>query len=471
VAAPTQQAERQIVWPEEIPAGVSRPLRILLQKPGSRVYLARQNGVPRDVVVKLIYLGEPALEDSFQQEIAALSVLRHPNNVRLLDAGRLLHNREPFGFLILEHIQGTDLRGLLRADGALGLTRTLWIIRQILYGLAEAHQQGVLHRDLKPSNLMISHYVHRRDHVTIIDYGLARVRLPSFNALGLQERNAIVGTLNYIPPEVLLGRSYSMASDLYNVGLILYECLTGQHPFAESDFRTVAHHHLYTRPVSIQDFADFPDELARAVSQALSKDPGDRFQTADELLDALAPLDQHEPLSRARPLNLRARDLSSHSIKRAEPRRVDSDVHAEIWVLDDAFSTHPQTVDQLLRVPGFRGRVISMEDYDALLQRLQSGTQPPPAVMAFGVLSTFVEDQLLTWVSDNHACARLLVADKIEVNLLTEIVNRYGVEYLLQPPITSQALHDIIDRLTANRQPPLLQLNTPGKKTYVQTWT
>lgn len=474
MSSKTQTEERAITWPQEVSPGFSTPVRVLLQKSHSRVYIARQNSVPREVVIKLLHTGEPIRQASLQQEITALSVLRHPNNVRLLDAGNLSYQGEPFGFLVLEYIQGTDLRALVRSVGSLGLSRALWIVRQVLYGLSEAHSQGVLHRDIKPSNLMISHYAHRRDHLTLIDYGLAQVRLHSLSSLQHQHKHTgIVGTLNYIPPEILLGRDYSMASDLYNVGLILYECLTGQHPFAESDFRTVAHHHLYTRPVSIQEFADFPDELARAVARALSKDPGERFQTADEFLEILQQWEHEESAPRAFPTSsLRARNLSTHSLKRAEPTRVDTDARAEIWVLDDAFSTHPQTVDQLLRVPGYRGRVISMEDYDALMKGLEAGTQPPPAVLAFGVLSTFVEDQLLTWLTERQSCARLLVADNLEVNLLTEIVNRYGVEYLLRPPITSAALQDIIDRLTTGRQPSLLQIGSTGNnKKYIQTWT
>ncbi len=463
-------------WPVDLPLKLSTPLRILLQKPKARIYVARQGTVPREVVVKLICADTAALEESYQQEVAALAMLRHPNNVRLLDAERFVFEGKPFVFMVLEHVQGADLSTLLRKGGALGMTRAVWLVRQILYALTEAHGQGILHRDLKPSNLMVSQYAHQRDHMTVIDYGLARVRHPSLSTLWRSQDKGIVGTLNYIPPEILQGQDYSPASDLYNIGLVLYECLTGQHPFEESDFRTVAHHHLYTQPVSIQEFADFPDSLASTIERALAKHPEDRFQSAKEFLSHLIAEPAHETsIDSALPSfpSLPARMGTMNSLKRAEPRHQSGDEgeYDEIWVLDDAFSTHPQVVDQLMHIPGYRGRVITMDDYEELILGLEEGALNPPLVLAFGVLSAFVEDRLLQYIADHDLSARILIADNINVSLLSEVINRYGIKQHFRPPVSFARVQELVESYSNAQKKPLLQIGTGNRKAFIQTLT
>ena len=443
------------------------PQRILQQKPNTCVYIAQQRGVPRDVVVKLMRTDDASAVRACEHELEALARLRHPNNVRLLDAGELNDNGLSFMYLLMEYLPGQTLRKILKTQGALGLSRSLHVGQQILRGLAEAHDLDILHRDLKPSNVMLSHYHHQPDHTTLIDYGMAYMQDPTLSSMA-RSRNTIVGTINYIPPEVLVGGTYTPASDLYNVGLILYECLTGRSPFAESDFRTTAHHHLYTTPVSIQEYAAFPDPLARLLDKVLNKEPYDRLPSAEEFLHRLERIsttltnnhssDEHPALARSgTPHSQRLGVHRGASYQAAAPREraSSSPTHAAsihtLWLMDDTLSMPAQLVDQLLRMAGWHTQLISMEESKALLTAIEQGTQSLPDAVAFGVLSTFLEAPLLETLSKRSEVLRILVSENLNDNALTQVINFSGLDLHLRPPLTSGQTADAINTAIARR--------------------
>lgn len=453
-------------WPAVLPGGlVSAPLRVLLEKDDTLVYVARQLDVPREVVVKLMRVCEDRRLEVCRHEVRALSLLSHPSNLRLLNAGEFVEAGDEYVFLIAEHVAGQTLRSVLNGEGALDMTRAVHIVTNLLRALSEAHDHGILHCDIKPSNIMLTRFRHSPDHVTLLDYGMAYMEDPDLSAFA-RRHSTVVGTINYIPPEILLGERYVPSSDLYNVGLILYECLTGRPPFEESDFRTTAHHHLYTRPVSIHQFAAFPDALARLLDKALQKSPEDRFGDVDAMLSALLevpldinyPTDKHPSLVTRFSTSGRRHVHQRSSFKNAEPQ---TNKHGgelgTIWLLDDTLSMPPQLVDQLLRVPGWRARLVTADQADELCEQLALGFVEPPDMVAFGVLSAFLEDRLLASLSHRFGVGRLLVSDGLRDDALTQVVNFCGLDLHMRPPMKFSDIIEAFELMVSRRSGQALQ--------------
>jgi serine/threonine protein kinase len=218
----------------------------------------------------------------FLREIRLLASLHHPNITELHTAFR----HEGQLIMIMEFVQGLTLSAKLNTRPILVGTG-LNYIKQVLSGLAYAHERGVIHRDVKPSNIMIS----KDDQVKLLDFGLALPALgPEFTRTGM-----VLGSLHYMPPEQVLGKHLDARSDIYSVGVTLYQLLTGSLPFAGASDYDIASAHLKSVPVDpITINRGIPAHLSRIVLKSLAKSPDDRFQTATELLEALDRLPSGE---------------------------------------------------------------------------------------------------------------------------------------------------------------------------------
>jgi len=188
------------------------------------VFRARQKSLDRTVAIKVLnpkLLGDPEFEERFEREAKAMAMLGHPNIVGIHDFGV----RGPYHFLLMEHVEGRDLHQLIRS-GSLESVLAFSIIRQVCEGLYHAHQKGVVHRDVKPGNILVG-----RDGVAkISDFGLARIVHPNAD-VSLTMTNAGMGTPAYIAPEQLIDASSSDArSDIFALGVVVYEMLTGSTP-------------------------------------------------------------------------------------------------------------------------------------------------------------------------------------------------------------------------------------------------
>jgi serine/threonine protein kinase len=199
--------------------------------------------------------------------------------------------------MVTEFAEGCDLRTLIDHQSALGAARSITIARQILAGLAEAHDLGLLHRDIKPSNVVFSQHAHMRDHVRIIDYGMA---LPE----GQQQRWAkaevdedLIGTPRYMSPEQLLGQEPSPSSDVYSVGIVLYEMLSGLPAFEGDSVVDLMRQQIHEKPPPLSMFVTMPDSLVSIVHKAIQKDPARRYQSVAAFIDALELVDltHHRP--------------------------------------------------------------------------------------------------------------------------------------------------------------------------------
>ncbi|MDP8999018.1 MAG: protein kinase, partial [Myxococcota bacterium] len=254
-----------------------------------RVYRAEQTNLSRTVAVKIIHphlVGEENAAARFIVEARAASRLNHPNSVGIIDFGK-----SPDGqlYLVMEFLRGRDLARVTYDDGPLAFRRIVDVLRQTLAALAEAHSQNIIHRDLKPENIILEPMRSGGDFVKVVDFGLAKMRAET-QQKGITSPGIVCGTPEYMSPEQARGDELDARSDLYAVGVILYQLLTGRLPFEAESPTQVVLMHLTQPPKDPRDVApnrQIPLPLVELVLRALSKDAGDRHQDADEFAAAL----------------------------------------------------------------------------------------------------------------------------------------------------------------------------------------
>ena len=251
------------------------------------VYRAERLKLGKIVAVKVLHDELPdelSSRKRFEIEAMAMAKLEHPNCAAVLDVG--VHEGRPF--VVMDYITGTDLKTLLDA-GPVPPQRAISIVRQVLSGLAHAHELGIIHRDIKPANIILGQKAGLGDHVKILDFGLARLQAES--TVSRLTTGIVVGTPAYMAPEQIRGHAIDARADLYACGVLLFELLTGHKPFSspKDDPIEVVSMHL-KNPVPRLDAmlpgTDF-GELETVVAHALQKVAGDRFQTATEFVAAL----------------------------------------------------------------------------------------------------------------------------------------------------------------------------------------
>jgi serine/threonine-protein kinase len=216
----------------------------------------------------------------FDREARAAARLSHPGCVQVLDVGRCLDGGR---FLVMELLEGPTLRQRLRESGAFAPARAIRVVCELLAALAHAHSLNVLHRDVKPENAMFA----RRaggERVVLIDFGLARLlEEPSVTGMGV-----CVGSPSYVAPERLLEQPYDETADVYSVGVVLYELLTGVRPITGADRAEIMRGHIRVAPCPPHQLhAGVPLALSAIAMRALSKQPERRFRSAEAMLSAL----------------------------------------------------------------------------------------------------------------------------------------------------------------------------------------
>jgi serine/threonine protein kinase len=253
------------------------------------VYIANQEPIDRKVAVKVL-LGKLAEDEisvrRFEQEARAISKMQHPNTVTIYDFGRTDdgHDSERL-YIVMEYLKGRTLTQVLRADHQLAGPRASRIVRQVCASLADAHGAGIIHRDLKPDNIFLTEVGGDRDWVKVLDFGVAKLA-DSESAGTLTQTGMIFGTPKYMSPEQAEGRPLDYRADIYALGVILYELLTGRPPFVADTPVGLLLKHISESPPSFGQLR--PDlqvdpRLEQIVMKALSKAPDDRFQMVGEL--------------------------------------------------------------------------------------------------------------------------------------------------------------------------------------------
>jgi serine/threonine protein kinase len=291
----------------ELPAGlVLRGKYQILEKIGSggmaTVYRARHLAFGEIRAIKVVSgrLSEDAVFlRRFRAEAVVARKLQHPNAVRVDDLDATEDGRP---FIVMEHFEGRDLRELVKTTGPLTATRALRIASQVASALGAAHALGITHRDIKPDNILVGSGPDGGDVAKVLDFGIAKVREGFFDAgegYSPTQTGTVLGTPQYISPEQAMGKKAEEVdgrADLYSLGVVLYEMVTGRLPFQSDTAMGMILHHLQSAPTP-PDLArpdlSLPAALCDVLMRALQKDPGARFQTAEEMkaqLDRLAAL-------------------------------------------------------------------------------------------------------------------------------------------------------------------------------------
>ena len=244
----------------------------------SQVYLAQDTALGREVAIKVLdphAASDSTLRKLFVKEARALAQLSHPNIVGVFDVGEV----DGLPFIVMEHVPGSSLKQRIERSGALPLADAVRLTDGIASGLAFAHSRGIIHADMKPSNILLDH----NDKPKICDFGIART--PAEDSDSPQ----LFATALYVAPErVAEGKPASVASDVYGLGLVLYEMLVGKPPFTSGNAAVLLRDHVVRPPVPPSHLRpSLPKDVDSVVLKALAKDPAMRYEKATDLSDAL----------------------------------------------------------------------------------------------------------------------------------------------------------------------------------------
>ena len=239
------------------------------------VYRAIDQRTGHSVAVKVLkpeFNKDAEFVSRFQREAEAASRMTHHNIVNLLDVGMDGENR----YLVMEYVQGKTLKEVIREKGRINPTVAAQITIRILSALQHAHQNGIIHRDIKPQNIL----VHEVGHIKVADFGIARMA----NSSTLTRSDTVMGSVHYFSPEQASGQAADVTSDIYSVGVVLYEMLTGRVPFDGDSTVAVAMQHLHARPAPIETIApEVPLAICHVCMMAMEKNPKYRYQSAREM--------------------------------------------------------------------------------------------------------------------------------------------------------------------------------------------
>ena len=258
----------------------------LIRKIGSGgmavVYQAYDTALDRQVAVKLLrdeYVDDPDFIRRFQKEAQAVARLSHQNIVNIYD----FKESDGLTYLLMEYVEGSTLKDIIAQSGPLPISQVIDYSVQLCYGLAQAHDQQLVHKDIKPHNIMID-----RNHVVkITDFGIAQ----AMNNLTITHNKGILGSAHYFSPEQARGEHVDFKSDIYSLGVVMYEMVSGHVPFTGENPVTVALKHMQEAPPSLMEQrADVPLGLERIIFRALEKNPAYRFRSMQEMADALLDL-------------------------------------------------------------------------------------------------------------------------------------------------------------------------------------
>ena len=338
------------------------------------VYRAHDETLDRAVAIKFLppeRLAGGEASARFLREARAVARLSHPNVMTLYDVG----HEDEWHYLVLEHIPGQDLHTIMvERGGPLPVREALHAVRGALEALAYAHAQGIVHRDVKPENIMVT----PDGQVKVTDFGLALAR----GDVRLTQEGMIVGTVLYLAPELVTDAPSDSRADLYAVGAVLYELLTGRPPFSSDDALAVLSQILNTpvTPPRALD-ASIPSELERVVVRLLAKAPSDRYDSAQEVLAALPDLDEMQSWTQqatAERASLSLLERIVRSSSSAHLKRKAPDQESLLTLPESTQAAQPRQMQELLVYAALEDTVAAVEEERRRLAGLLQGSVVEP---------------------------------------------------------------------------------------------
>ena len=279
--------------PETVIGGRYTLRSVLAQGGMATIYRGWDAHLEREVAVKILrpqYGSDPDFVSRFRAEARSAGSLAHPNIVSVHDFG----NEDDAQFIVMELVDGRDLAAVLRAEGTLPVDEAVEIAIQAAAGLEAAHRRGIVHRDVKPANILLTH----EGHVRVVDFGIARAVAEA----GLTATGTTLGSVHYFSPEQARGEEVTAESDVYALGIVLYEMLTGVRPFTGETAAAIALRRLSHPPPPPTEFKpELPASLVAIVMRALELERRDRYPSAGALRAALIEWRTSEPTTRDAP--------------------------------------------------------------------------------------------------------------------------------------------------------------------------
>lgn len=250
------------------------------------VYEAERQDLAMRVAIKILHPGYAARDDlvsRFKREAQVVAAIDHPNIVKVLD-----FHEEPPVFLVMERLHGASLASTIALEGQLEFTRVAFIAAQMLSALAAAHRANVVHRDLKPDNVFLTKMSNLNDIVKLLDFGVAKLLVSTDEKL--TETGIVLGTPAYMAPEYARAGTMDERGDIYAVGCVIYESLVGREPFIADNYNALLYAIQEEDAEPLKEVRpDVPEGLRQVVEKAMSKQPDDRFYTAEAMIEALEP--------------------------------------------------------------------------------------------------------------------------------------------------------------------------------------
>jgi len=348
---------------ELLPGMVIRDKYQILEQIGSggmaTVYKVRHLPFNEIRAIKLIN-SQLADGDQFSKRLRSEAViarkLQHPNAVHVDDLDRTEDGRP---FIVMEYVEGQNLRTVIRQEGPLPTLRALHIAAQAVSALAAAHKLGIIHRDIKPDNIHLISLPDGSDFVKVLDFGIAKFTQDLSSSALLTGSGLVVGTPQYVSPEQAMGKhsgELDGRSDLYTLGIVLYEMLTGRLPFDSDTPVGLLVHHLHTTPVPPEELRPdlgIPHSVSEMLMKALEKNPAQRFRNADEMLGAITSVEE-------------------------QVRRVPETGTASMKTLEKTPEQHFPNVDEMLRaIPSVKEQVRPVPENGTTVPRAEVGLDMP----------------------------------------------------------------------------------------------
>ncbi|WP_096550624.1 Stk1 family PASTA domain-containing Ser/Thr kinase [Ureibacillus thermosphaericus] len=257
----------------------------------SYVYLAHDVILNRDVAIKVLRYDSTNEEESmrrFHREALSATSLMHPNIVSIYDIGE----DGDMHYIVMEYVKGKTLKQYIKENAPLSPARSVQIMKQLTSAISHAHENQIIHRDIKPQNILMD----EAGNVKITDFGIAT----SLAATSYTKTNSVIGTVHYLSPEQARGGIATKKSDIYALGIVLYELLTGEVPFSGESAVSIALKHLQAETPSVRNFdASIPQSLENVILKATAKNPDHRYASVEEMAadleTVLSPSRQHEP--------------------------------------------------------------------------------------------------------------------------------------------------------------------------------